>query len=142
MEQNSELLNSIYQNARMGEESLKTLLKSVDNDRLKSDLQTQMAGYANLYSQAEQNMASHHLEPKDLNGLSKASAYLGVKMNTLIDRTPSHVAEMLIQGSTMGVVDITENINKSPSADQSIKDLAKQVLDFENQNIERLKSYL
>ena len=63
-------------------------------------------------------------------------------MNTMVDHRPSHVAEMLIQGSTMGVIDITENMNNYSNAEQPVKDLAKQVLDFENQNIERLKTYL
>lgn len=142
MQQDTELLNSIYQNAKMGEEAIDNVIKSVDNDQIKSDLQTQMAGYSNLYSKAQQKLAEQRVEPKDVNGLTKASTYIGTKMNTLIDRTPSHIAELMIQGSTMGVIEMTESINKCAGASQPVKDLANQVVTFENQNIERMKTYL
>lgn len=142
MQQDAELLNSIYQNAKMGEELTRTISKSVDSDQLKSDLQTQMSGYSQLNAKVQQKFAEEKLEPQEENGLSKASAYLGTKLNTLVNHSPSHVAEILIQGSTMGVIDMTQNINKFTSASQPVKDLAGEVITFENQNIERMKTYL
>lgn len=142
MQQDTELLNSIYQNTKMGEEALDNVVRSVDNDRIKSDIQQQMAGYSHLYSQAQQQLAEQHAEPKDINGLTKASSYIGAKLNTLIDHSPSHIAEMLIQGSTMGVIEMTESLNRCASASPPVKDLANQVVTFENQNIERMKTYL
>lgn len=42
----------------------------------------------------------------------------------------------------MGVVDITEHLNHCREADSTVRGLANDVLHFEQNNIERLKSFL
>ncbi|HIW74942.1 MAG TPA: hypothetical protein H9684_11515 [Firmicutes bacterium] len=136
------LLKDIYQDAKMGEETLKTLLKTIESGQIKSDLQAQMAGYAEFYGKAQKELAKLHADPEEVGPLTKASSYLGVKMNAMLDRSPSHVAEMTIQGSTMGIVSTTESLNKHPEAGREAKRLANDVLAFEQRNIERMKTYL
>ena len=130
------LLKDIYQDAKMGEETLKTLLKTIESGQIKSDLQAQMAGYAEFYGKAQKELAKLHADPEEVGPLTKASSYLGVKMNAMLDRSPSHVAEMTIQGSTI------ESLNKHPEAGREAKRLANDVLAFEQRNIERMKTYL
>ncbi len=139
---NTALLKDIYQDAKMGEETLKTLLKTIESGQIKSDLQAQMAGYAEFYGKAQKELAKLHADPEEVGPLTKASSYLGVKMNAMLDRSPSHVAEMTIQGSTMGIVSTTESLNKHPQAGHEAKRLANDVLSFEQKNIERMKNYL
>lgn len=139
---NTELLKDIYQDAKMGEETLKTLLKTIESGQIKSDLQAQMAGYAEFYGKAQKELAKLHADPEEVGPLTKASSFLGVKMNAMLDRSPSHVAEMTIQGSTMGIVSTTESLNKHPEAGKEAKRLANDVLSFEQKNIERMKAYL
>ena len=136
------LLKDIYQDAKMGEETLKTLLKTIESGQIKSDLQAQMAGYAEFYGKAQKELAKLHADPEEVGPLTKASSFLGVKMNAMLDRSPSHVAEMTIQGSTMGIVSTTESLNKHPEAGREAKRLANDVLAFEQRNIERMKTYL
>ncbi len=139
---NAELLKDIYQDAKMGEETLKTLLKTIESGQIKSDLQAQMAGYAEFYGKAQKELAKLHADPEEVGPLTKASSFLGVKMNAMLDRSPSHVAEMTIQGSTMGIVSTTESLNRHPEAGKEAKRLANDVLSFEQKNIERMKAYL
>lgn len=139
---NTELLKDIYQDAKMGEETLKTLLKTIESGQIKSDLQAQMAGYAEFYGKAQKELAKLHADPEEVGPLTKASSFLGVKMNAMLDRSPSHVAEMTIQGSTMGIVSTTESLNRHPEAGKEAKRLANDVLSFEQKNIERMKAYL
>ena len=138
----TELLKGIYQDAKMGDETLKTLLKAIESGQIKSDLQAQAAGYAEFYGKAQKELAKLHADPEEVGPLTKASSYLGVKMNAMMDRSPSHVAEMTIQGSTMGIVSTTESLNKHPDAGREAKRLANDVLAFEQENIERMKAYL
>lgn len=139
---NTELLKDIYQDAKMGEETLKTLLKTIESGQIKSDLQAQMAGYAEFYGKAQKELAKLHADPEEVGPLTKASSFLGVKMNAMLDRSPSHMAEMTIQGSTMGIVSTTESLNRHPEAGKEAKRLANDVLSFEQKNIERMKAYL
>ncbi len=53
MNDNAELLNCIYQNAKMGSEAINTLINKVDDNTMKSDLVTQYNQYKNMASTAE-----------------------------------------------------------------------------------------
>lgn len=43
-----------------------------------------------------------------------------INLNTLVNKTSSHISEMLIQGSTMGIIDITKRIKEYPNANKEI----------------------
>ena len=59
-----------------------------------------------------------------------------------MNKTPSHISEMLIQGSTMGIIDITKKIKEYPNADKEILELANKLLKLEQNNVEECKKYL
>jgi len=51
-----------------------------------------------------------------------------IKMNTLIDSTDSHIAQMVIQGSTMGVTQMTKLLHSSEGADGVSTQIAKDFI--------------
>ena len=63
-------------------------------------------------------------------------------MNTLTDKSARHMAEMLIQGSTMGIVDLTKAIRDNPGAGRDALALADRLLRSMQRDVEELKSYL
>ena len=65
-----------------------------------------------------------------------------INFNTITNKTPSHIAEMLIQGSTMGIVDVTKRIKEYKTADKDISSLADRLLKFEQQNVDEMKKFL
>lgn len=136
------LLNAIYQNSKMGEETMRTLLKNVDDTHLKQDMRTQMEGYTSLSGKAQNEILKRNALPEDNGTLTKASANIGITLNTLKDSSVPHIAGMVIQGSTMGIVDTTEKLHKYKDASSPVQKLAKEVVKFEQNNIERLKEYL
>lgn len=58
-----------------------------------------------------------------------------INLNTLTDKSTSHIAEMIIQGATMGVIDITKRIKEYSEVDEEILELANDLLKFEQRNI-------
>lgn len=66
-----------------------------------------------------------------------------IKVNTLTDRSPSHLAQMLVQGSSMGIVDIQKEMNQQGAdTDPDILKLAKKLVEGEEKNVEILKKFL
>lgn len=49
---------------------------------------------------------------------------------------------MLIQGSTMSIIDITKKIKEYSTADNKILALANKLFEFEQRNVEECKKYL
>ena len=64
-------------------------------------------------------------------------------MNTLTDGSKSHIADMLIQGTTMGLTEVMTLLSESGKImDETIRHLAEELRDMESSFLERLKSYL
>ena len=137
-----ELLNYIYQNSQMGKDTLQQLIEISKNEEFKKMLSSQFKEYKMINDKTNEIITKHSKEPKEINALTKASTYISINLKTLADQTPSHISEMLIQGSTMGIIDITKKIKEYSTADKEILALANNLLEFEQRNVEECKKYL
>ena len=65
-------------------------------------------------------------------------------MNTMTDSTTSHLAQMVIEGATMGMTDMTKIVREyenAPCSEDALK-LARKIAEFEDGSIESLKKFL
>ena len=62
-------------------------------------------------------------------------------MNTIMDGTTSHMAQMISEGCIMGTTDLQKRLNENLEYGEAEK-LAKQLISFEEDTIKRMKSYL
>lgn len=155
MEFNNEnaLLQEIYQGAVMGTESIQLLLPKVQNPRFRSDLQTQTNQYQQTASQAEEQLKALGCCPKEPDSCKRSMLWASVQGQTLCNKETSHLAELMIQGSNMGIISLTKVLNSYTPADpqtdpagqqvqQQARDLAQATIQMEEDNINRLKTYL
>lgn len=142
MNGNAELLNYIYQNSQMGVQTIEQLLDIVEDSQFHKQLSTQLTEYTDICREAKELLNQHHCDEKEISGFDKFTAYMMINFKTLTDKSPSHIAEMLIQGSNMGITDATRNIRKYEDADSDILNLMKKLLKIEENNVKTLKEYL
>ena len=64
------------------------------------------------------------------------------RMKTLADPTDAKIAEMMLQGSAMGVAKVIRNANDYNGDNEQIRDLAHKLQETEEYNIENMKRYL
>ncbi len=100
------LLNKISKNAEMGKNSTKQLIEITKDASLLHHLQKQLSTYEDLSRRAHAMLAVNGKQPKEQNPMAKMSANMGIRMKTLADDSPKKMAEMLIEGSTMGIRDM------------------------------------
>jgi hypothetical protein len=76
--------------------------------------------------------------------ITKLAAKWGSMMNTMRDSTSSHLAEMMVEGATMGVNDMLKQIREAESTtvSESALRLARDVCSFEEKTVEDMKDYL
>lgn len=145
MNQNSELLLYIYQNAEMGVKSttqLINLLNKSDN-KIKTTVEKQLKGYEGFLKKSQNLLKKNKISPKGTNIIAKISSSIGISMEFMKDNSDAKIADMLIRGFTMGNIDIDKLIDKYKNeADKNIIHLAKEIKKFGEENIELLKSYL
>ena len=137
-------LGEIYKNAKMGADSIINLLPHVKEDSLRSVMTMQLDGYEKYAARAAEALCKMGLEAKEENIVTRFSARIGVAINTMIDSTTSHIAEMMIEGSNMGVTDMTKLLNSQGprGACKEATRLAREIIAFEEHNLEMLKRYL
>lgn len=142
MNGNVELLNYIYQNAEMGKSTISQLIDISPDEEYKKLLQSQLQEYTSIYESADKKLKEINKEAKNINTFLKVQTYIMINLKTLVDKSPSHISEMLIQGSTMGIIDLTKKLKEYDGADQEILSLANKLLQFEQNNVEECKKYL
>lgn len=66
-----------------------------------------------------------------------------LKARTAADHTTSKLAQLMIQGSTMGTVEMTRASTSTPGkADPELLALGSRLLHTEEQNIQQMKRFL
>lgn len=144
MNGNAELLNFIYQNAEMGVNTIGQILEINEDAKFADQLNSQLKEYQDIHLQAKEKLNENGCEEKGINGLEKFRAYLMINFQTLTEKgkTPSHIAEMLIIGSNMGVIDAIKKLREYSEAEKDIIKLMDRLLKFEEDNIKKLKVFL
>lgn len=139
-----EVLDRIYKNARMGSASLIDVMSKVKDDEFRSELTVQLTGYEDYASKAADLLESNGIKPEEEDAVTRAGAKVGMIMNTMMDSTSSHIAEMVIKGSNMGITDLTKLINRyeDSSCDPKALRLADEMIKFEEHNLTKMKAYL
>lgn len=74
--------------------------------------------------------------------MAKFNTKMGISMKTLTDKSTRNLAEMLTQGSGMGVVDCVKAQKDYPNAAPGTKRLAQRLMEFEEDNRVRLEQFL
>lgn len=143
MNGNVELLNYVYQNSQMGVNTIEQLLEKVEDEKFKEHLNSELKEYKAMNSEANELLEKNNYKEKGIGTLGEISTYLMINMKTLTNKSPSHISEMMIQGSVMGIIDAIKNIKKyKGEVEKDILALMKRLLKFEENNVEELKKYL
>lgn len=142
MKEDHELLNRIHRNTQMGIETLPLLASRAEDVSFQNTLREQLAEYRELNRKAEKLMKSQGMPVRGISNFSQMMATAMTNMKTLTNRSTSHLAEMAIQGSNMGVTKITKALHRTSARSAEAKALADQVLRTEDRNLRELREFL
>ena len=142
MSGNTELLNFLYQNSQMGMESLSQLLEIAEDEEFRSCMEKQLDKYREFHNEAKRLLQERGHNEKSLGMLDKLKTYLMINMQTMSDKSTSHLAQMLIEGSSMGVTNALQDLRKYEDADTEILRLMRKLYKFEEKNVETYKAFL
>jgi len=140
--QNLELLNAIYKNVTMATHAIDNLQDKIDDHKLLKLMNKQNKIYETITADCEE-LASYYAEDlKAINPVAKISSSVSINLKTMMNDETSHIAEMLIQGSTMGITEIIKGIGEFPHADKQVKDVAIRLQHSEEEFVDSLKTFL
>ncbi len=140
--QSAEILKSVYKNADMAFDSGERVLQHCKDKRLHEEIASELERYRSVASQARTELIRRGAVPKTFPPYAKMMATVGIEMKTMQDNSPQKLAELMIRGTTMGIIDMQHALNRSSKAEERIHSDAEALLKREQQYCDSLKKYL
>ncbi len=140
----AEMLESLYKNVKMGSDSIIKLMDKVSGEDFKTALTKQIDGYEKIAERIRKHLCSMGERAKEENPMVKMWSSVGMAMETLADSTDSHIAQLVAEGSSMGITDSIKLLRdyENTSVSEEALAFAREVIKFEEHNLEIAKSFI
>ncbi|MCI9575227.1 MAG: hypothetical protein HFJ84_00855 [Clostridiales bacterium] len=138
----TDLLQELYHTAQMGLEATQMVMPKVKDEGLKHAIRQQGNSYKKISAKSAQMLAQNHQIPQKEGVMEKVGLWGSIQMNTIADDSTQHLAEMMINGTNMGIVDMTKKLNETEGFHGTARDLAEEYIQSEQNHIESMKQYL
>ncbi len=143
MNKEVKLLNHIHESADMGQDSLKHILELSRDKEFTDVIRAWIEEYQEAYRESEELLKKYQKEEgKDAPIMGKMMSNIMSKMKNMMDPSTSKLAEMVLQGTTMGITEMTKEIHQYDGTDDMVLNLAKKLLKREEKNVEAMKKFL
>lgn len=140
--ENLELLNKIHKGLVMGMESISVITPKVGDRNFRDDLNYQYNEYGKVLDKIDAKFEEAGIKPEDTNLGEKMMGWTSIQMNTMADKSNNRISELLIKGNTMGILQGREILNQNPNLDKNTKSIINEFIQLQENNIEKLKTYL
>ncbi len=145
MSESKELLILIHDNCKMGVSSTKELLKLIKekDNKIKFLLEEELQEYEKLYKECNTLMKKEKVTIEHGTFLKDLTANTAMKVEVSKDNSDAKIASILSRGFNMGNINIEAKIKDyKKEANKKVLSLAKELLDFGENQIKLLKDYL
>ncbi len=136
------VLDELNKGACMGMDAIHFVLDKVEDEQLKQVLNNQYKKYEDISNQiCELYPKYSDKEPHETNAVNKVLTWYGVEMKTLMDNSSSKIAELLLQGTNMGIIEGRKILNNK-ELDSKVHKIAQEYVDMQEDAVEKLKGFL
>ena len=140
---NLDVANEIYRNASVALLAISNVLEDVCDAGLKKEITRQYEGYEKFIGEISAYMLEKGYEKKEVGVFKKFSMSSGIKMNTFMDDSKSHIAQIMIKGTVMGITELCTLLNdKQIIKDTALIEFAQKLKTLEEDYEQALKKFL
>lgn len=137
------ILDEISKGASMGVDSIIEIKPKVQDRNFLNTLNTEENKYKRISDRLENIYKKFSdKEPHKVNKLEKAMTSWGIDMRTMTDDTTSKLAELLVKGTNMGIIEGRRLLNHNPNCSNEVHDLLEEFVKMQEDSVETLKQYL
>lgn len=142
MEENINALDEIHKGACMGMDALHFISDKVEDDKLREELRKQYDDYKKIMSRIEEIYPKYNDGlPHKTTTMNKALTWYGISMKTFSDKSTSKLAELLLEGVNMGIIECRKVLNNK-NVDKEVHKIIDQFVSMQEKSVEALKKYL
>ncbi len=137
-----QLLNEVYQSSKNAVDAIDILLCRTNSQSFQNSLKNSQKHYYDIADEAAVKLHEYNKLPPDSGLLSKLELWAAVKFALFSDSRIDAMAEIMINGSTLGMIDMTKTANQCPDAGKYALALAHKLIRTEQENIDTMREYL
>jgi hypothetical protein len=136
------VLDELNKGACMGRDAIHFILDKVSNTELKKELNTQYDKYIEILDKISEMYPEYsEEEPHKTSAMNKVMTWYGIEMKTMMDDSTSKIAELLLKGTNMGIIEGRRLLNHK-GTDKNVQKLVEQYVDMQEDAVEKLKQFL
>ena len=142
VEKTRQAMSDLYKNVTMAQSSVKTLLPYVENQEVTKALHKQVEQYDHYVEQLDELCENLNFDPTPAPKMLVTMANMGIRAKMLADKSITHVAKIMLQGTLNGIIDLYRLIGDNEDVHPEVALLQKQILRYEEGRFESLKAWL
>ena len=142
MDDNVTVLNEIHKGLVMGMESISVVSSKVGDQKFKQVLDEQYNQYGSLLDRVNNGLESSGMQGEDTPTGQRIMGWANIQMSTFTDKSNSHIADMLITGTTMGIIKGRKLYNQYPDISSETRQTLDDFVQEQEHQVEKLKEWL
>ncbi len=145
MNKQCELIEKIYKDAAMGRFSTRKLLDNLKgrDNKITDDVESIFEGYSSFEEKAKEVLLACDMTPEEEGSITKMMSSMGIFKEVLTDNSDAAIADLLIQGLSMGVIEMEKRVKGAKdNVNKEHLKLAKEFLKFQEKSQKTMEKYL
>ena len=142
MDNNINILDELNKGCSMGIQAIDLILKKTDSREFHDFLVEFNDHYIDMSDNIKDLYEQYsNDEIHEINEIEKVMTWMGIEKDTILDSSTSKLADLLINGTNMGIIEGRKLLNNK-KMDNEVYKLCEKYIKFQEKYIEKLKKYL
>ena len=140
--ENINALDEIHKGACMGMDAIDFIKDKIDDKKFKKEMDKEYRDYKSIKKQIEDMYPKYdNDDPHSTSVMNKAMTWTSIEMKTMNDTSNSNLAELLLKGVNMGIIEGKKILNNK-KINTEVRDIVDTYVKMQEENVEALKQYL
>ena len=139
---NEQYLILIYKNIQTAIQSIEDMFPKFRSSKLKQLMKQQEQGYLDFKNKCQDLASNKEVQLKDNNFVMKVILISSISINTIFNKSSSHIAELFLLGTVRGTIKLYKHAKNTKDIDDDILTLGKDLLNFEEKCYNDIREYL
>ena len=126
----------------MGVASIDDVLDQVHSGTLKQYLMECKKKHEKLKDEIQDLLDKYHDDGKEPTLIAKSMSWIKISMKMGMDHSDQTIADLMTDGCNMGVKTLNQYLNQYEAADEVSKDIAKRLINLEEQLAVDIRKFL
>lgn len=136
------LLRECDAGIKVGVASIDEVLEAVHDQEFREALRECKAGHEKLGEEIQSLLEQAHDDGKEPNPMAKGMSWMKTNVKLAMDASDATAADLITDGCNMGVKSLSRYLNQYKAASEEAKDLAKRLIQMEENLVVAIRRFL